>query len=161
MTLLYALLAGLVVAAALVILLTPHVLYAALGLLCVVLGMAAVYFLQGAAFVAVAHVIVYGSGVLVLILFSTLLLPLDSKPALQRLEWILGGLVAGLLGGCLWPLARFAMHTIQQQDSLYPPQADAITGLGLQLLGPYALAFEWIGLALLIASVGATYIMEQ
>jgi NADH-quinone oxidoreductase subunit J len=161
MALLYALLAGLVVAAALLILLTPHVLYAALGLLCVLLGMAAIYFLQGAAFVAVAHVIVYGSSVLVLVLFSALLLPLDSKPTAQRPRWVLGSLVTGLLGGCLWPLVRFAVRTLQQQGNMHPPQADAIADLGLQLLGPYALAFEWVGLNLLIALVGAVYIMKQ
>jgi NADH-quinone oxidoreductase subunit J len=161
MTLLYALLAGLVVAASVLILLTPHVLYAALGLLCVLLGMAAIYFLQGASFVAVAHVIVYGSTVLVLVMFSALLLPLGSQPTIRRSRWILGGLVTGLFGGCLWPLVRFAMHTLQQQDTVNPPQTDAITGLGLQLLGPYALAFEWIGLNLLIALVGAAYTMKQ
>lgn len=161
MALLYALLAGLMVAAALLILLTPHVLYASLGLLCVLLSMAAIYFLQGAAFVAVAYVIVYGSGVLVLVLFSTLLLPLDTRPNTKRPNWVLSVLVAGLLGGCLWPLAGFSTHTLQQQGAVHPLQVDAVTGLGLQLLGPYALAFEWVGLNLLIALVGAVYIMKE
>ena len=67
-TFLYAFLASLVVASALLIVLTPHVFYAVLGLLCTLLGMAAIYFLQGASFVAVAHIIVYGGGVLVLFL---------------------------------------------------------------------------------------------
>jgi hypothetical protein len=123
--------------------------------------MSAIYFLQGAAFVAVAHVIVYGSGILVFILFSTLLLPLDSKPNAQRFRWVIGSLVTGLLGGCLWPLVRFAICTLQQQDSMHLLQADAVVGLGLQLLGPYALAFEWIGITFLIALVGVVYIMEQ
>jgi NADH-quinone oxidoreductase subunit J len=161
MTLLYALLAGPVVAAALLILLTPHVLYAALGLLCVLLGMAAIYFLQGAAFVAVAHVIVYGGGVLMLVLFSAFLLPLGTRPTFQRSNWILVGLVAGLSGVCLWPLVRFSVHTLQQQGTVCTPQADAVSGLGLQLLGPYALALEWTGLNLLIALVGASYIMKE
>jgi len=161
MTLLYALLAGLVMAAALLILLTPHILYAALGLLCALLGMAAIYFLQGAAFVAVAHIIVYGGGVLVLVLLSALLLPLGSKTTTQRPRRILGSLVAGLLGVCLWPLVRFAVHTLQQQSTVHPLQEDMVTRLGLQLLGPYALAFEWVGLNLLIALVGAVYIMRE
>ena len=159
---LYALLAGLVVAAALLILLTPHVLYAALGFLCVLLGMAAIYFLQGVAFVAVAHVLVYGGGVLVLVLFSALLLPLSTKKTTaQHPKWLLGGLIAGLVGVCLWPLVRFAIQTLQQKGNVHPLQEDAVTGLGLQLLGPYALAFEWIGLNLLIALVGVVYIMKQ
>lgn len=58
-------------------------------------------------------------------------------------------------------MIRFSMYTLQQQGAVCPPQEDASTGLGLQLLGPYALAFEWVGLTLLIALVGAVYIMEQ
>jgi NADH:ubiquinone oxidoreductase subunit 6 (subunit J) len=161
MTLLYALLAGLVVAAASLILLTPHVLYAALGLLCVLLGMAAIYFLQGAAFVAVAHVIVYGGGALVLVLFSTLLLPLGTKPIAQRPRWILGGLVVGLLGKCLWPLVQFAVHTLPLKGNVSYLQEDAVTGLGLQLLGPYLLTFEWVSISLLTVLVGVAYIMRQ
>jgi NADH:ubiquinone oxidoreductase subunit 6 (subunit J) len=99
MGLLYALLAGLAAAAALLILFTPHVLYAALGLLCVLLSMAAIYFLQGASFVAVAHIMVYGSGVLVLVLFSTLMLPLSTQKTTIYPNWILLALVGGVLGG--------------------------------------------------------------
>jgi len=162
MTFLYALLASLVVTSVLLIVLTPHVFYAALGLLCTLLGMAAIYFLQGASFVAVAHIIVYGGGVLVLALFSTLWLPLDTKPVVQKhVIWIRVGLVMGLWGGGLWPLVRFAVHTLRQQGTVQPPQADTVTGLGLQLLGPYALAFEWLGLSLLIALVGAAYLLQD
>lgn len=157
---LYALLAGMVVAAALLVLLTPHMLYAALGLLCAVLGMASLYFLQGSSFVAVAHVIVYGGGVLVLVLFSTRLLPLNTKTGAPP-RWLVGSLAAGLAGGCLWPLARFSMQRLQQQGIVEPLQGDGVMGLGLQLLGPYALAFEWVGLSLLIALVGAAYIMKE
>ena len=159
MALRYALLGTTVVTAALLILLTPYVLYAVLGLLCVLLGMAAIYFLQGAAFVAVAHVIVYGSGLLVLALFSALLLPLNTKTTTPR--WLLWGLIASLSGGGLWPLVHFSMQHLQQQGAVSPLQGDTVTGLGLQLLGPYALAFEWIGLNLLIALVGAAYIMKE
>jgi NADH:ubiquinone oxidoreductase subunit 6 (subunit J) len=161
MTLLYVLLAGLVAAAALLILLTPHILYAALGLLCVLLGMAAIYFLQGTAFVAVAQVIVYGGGVLVLVLFSVLMLPPSTKSISQRSKWIFGSLVTGLLGGSLCPLVHLSVHTLQQQGAVCVSQEDAVMGLGLQLLGPYALAFEWVGLNLLIALVGAVCIMKQ
>jgi NADH-quinone oxidoreductase subunit J len=160
MVLLYVLFAGLVVAAALLVLCTPHVLYAALGLLLVLLSMAAIYFLQGASFVAVAHIMVYGSGVLVLVLFSTLMLPLRTKRADMHPNRVFTVLVAGLLGGCLWPLVGCAVRTLQQQG-VATLQENVVTGLGLQLLGPYSLAFEWVGMNLLIALVGAVYIMRQ
>lgn len=161
MTFLYTFLAGLVGAAALFLLLTPHVRYAALGLLGVLLGMAALYFLQGAAFVAVAQVLVYGSGVLVLLLFSALLLPLDTPPTPQRARWLLGSAVAVLLGGCLGPLVHWAGQTLHPQGQAPALPTDAVAALGLQLLGPYALAFEWTGLSLLVALVGAVYLMQS
>src|SRR3569623_926947 len=162
MALLYALFAGLVVAAVLLILLTPHVHYASIGLLCTLLSMAAIYFLQGASLVAVACVIVYGSGVLIMLLFGALVLPLDTRKIIhQPPKWIIGSLIAGLWGVCQWPLIHFAVYTLQQQNIVYTPQTITVTELGLQLLGPYALAFEWMGLNLLIALVGTAYIMQK
>jgi NADH:ubiquinone oxidoreductase subunit 6 (subunit J) len=161
MTLLYALLAGWVVAATFFIFRTLQVFYAVLGLLCVLLGMAALYFLQGASFVAVAHVIVYGGGMLVLVLLSTFLLPLDTKSRQQYPQWITVGLVVGLWGGWLWPLVHFSIYALQQREPVDLLQTNAITGLGLQLLGPYVLAFEWVGISLLIALVGITYVMGK
>lgn len=162
MVLLYALLAGLVVASALLVLLTPHMLYAALGLLCALLGMAAIYFLRGAAFVAVAHVIVHGSGVAVIIFCSTFLLPLYTNTANQHPKWLLKTLIAvGLVGGILWSMVSSLRYTLQQKSAVVLLQEDVVAGLGWQLLGPYALAFEWVGLNLLIALVGAMHIMRE
>lgn len=161
MTLLYVLLAALLMAATLFILFMLQVFYAVLGLLCVLLGMAALYFLQGASFVAVAYIIVCGGGVLVLALLSTLLLPLGTKPTQRPPKWVVVGSVVGLWGGGMWPLIHFAIHTLQQQELVTPPQEDAIMGLGLQLLGPYVLAFEWIGFSLLIALVGIAGIVGK
>ena len=157
---LYALLAGLVVVATLLVLHTSHVLYATLGLLCVLLGIASIYFLQGAAFLAVTHVIVYGGGVSVLVLFGTLLLPISTKITPKNPRRLLEGLVTGLVGGGLWPLIHFSIQTLQKEKTVYPLQEDVVTEMGLQLLGPYALAFEWVGLNLLVALVGAVYIMR-
>ncbi|MEM9417043.1 MAG: NADH-quinone oxidoreductase subunit J [Bacteroidota bacterium] len=158
MTLLYLFLAGLVGTAGLLILLTPHVLYASLGLLGVLLGMAAIYFLQGAAFVAVAQVLVYGGGVLVLILFSTLLLPPASQPPAHRTRWVLIGV--GLLVGLL-PWVRWAKQFLPEQAPVSSLSTDGVVALGLQLVGPYALAFEWVGLNLLIALVGAVCLLQS
>ncbi len=159
--LLYLFLAGLVGAAGVLILLTPHVLYAALGLLGVLLGMAAIYFLQGAAFVAVAQVLVYGGGVLVLLLFSTLMLPLDSPPPLQRNRWILSGIVLVLLESCLGSLVCEAGQGLHSQALVSALPTDVVAMLGLQLVGPYALVFEWTGLNLLVALVGAVYLLKS
>ena len=155
-SLLYVFFAGLVAAAAWLIFLTPQALYAVLGLLGVMLGMAALYFLQGAALVAVAQVLVYGGGVLILILFSTWLLPFTPQPTPPRPPWLLGLGLAGGLGALLGPMVYLAGQSLEQQTPIPPHHpTDAVADIGLQLMGPYALAFEWAGLVLLVALVGA------
>lgn len=163
MTFTYALFIGLTVAAALFILITPHVLYATLGLLGVSLGMAAIYFLQGAAFVAVTCVLVYSSGFLVILLFSTLLLPLDTKIEERKpTKWTISSLVMVLWGNYLWSLVHGAGCVLQGRNMRSTlPHTSSIEELGLYILGPYALAFEWLGLTLLIAMVGATYLIRS
>lgn len=161
MSFLYYFFIGLVAAAGLTVMLTPSLLYSILGLLSALLGMAAIYFLQGAAFVAVTQVLVYGSSVLVLLLFSSLLLSLDSRLAPTHKWWILVGPVVVLLGRILWPLALETNRFISVQSSDTIPATDTVTLLGLNLVGPYGLFFEWTGLILLIALIGALYLLKS
>ena len=158
--LLHLFLSGLVVAAGILILLTPHVLYAALGLLGVLLGISAIYFLQGISFVAVAQLCVYSGGVLVLLLFSTLLLSLDTHSTSTRRWWMLVGPVGVLLGGFLWPLV-LEIGALLHTRAPVVLSNDVVAMLGLQLVGPYALAFEWTGVVLLITLVGALYLIKS
>lgn len=160
LSVLYFFLAGLVVAASILILLTPHVLYAALGLLGVLLGMSAIYFLQGAAFIAVAQILVYGGGVLVLLLFSSLLLPLATRPTPICRRWTFVGPVVLLLGVFLWPLVLEAGQFLHAQAPVVIVSDDIVVMLGFQLVGPYALAFEWTGVILLVALIGALYLLK-
>ena len=63
----------LTLASALVVLLTKNVLYAAFSLLGTFLGVSALYVLAGADFLAVAQILVYVGGVLVLLIFGVML----------------------------------------------------------------------------------------
>lgn len=65
--------AGLAVLSALVILFTKNVMYAAAALLFSLLGVAAVFVLANASFLAVTQILVYVGGVLILILFGVML----------------------------------------------------------------------------------------
>ncbi len=160
MSLLYCFFTGLIAAAGLLMLLTPHVLYTILGLLGVMLGIAAIYFLQGAAFLAVTQVLVYGSGVLVLLLFSSLLLSLDTRSTPTRRWWMLVGPVVVLLGGFLQIWVLEVEKLLPTQTPVAVLSNDVVAMMGLQLVGPYALAFEWAGLILLIALVGSLYLLK-
>jgi NADH-quinone oxidoreductase subunit J len=157
---LYYFFAGLVAVAALCILWTKHVLYAALCLVMVSMGLSAIYFLQGATWIAITYLLVYTSGVLVMILFATFMLrPLDVKRTRQSLAYQLLTFLGLCL--CLVPLWR------QTIIWMTPPNAPAISDcaisiiqIGYQLVGPYALLLEIAGMLLLISVVGALYIVK-
>ncbi len=157
---LYYLLTCLVAIAALFILLTPHMHDAALGLIAVILGMAMLYFLQGAAFIAVIQVVVYVGGVLLLLL-SALLLPLSTSNPSYTFRWAYLMPILGLMSYLVWHWVHFTVQRLPQELPGKNPNVHLITSIGLQLLGPYAWAFEWTGFVLLIALVGAVYITSS
>ena len=153
------LLAGLAAAAALCMLLTPHVHYAALALVGVVLSLAGLYFLQGTSFVAVAQMLVYSGGVVVLLLFSLGLLPpavptTGANVYSQVIPLLAVGLLTGTMGYATCPPLPAVPTTTPTAP---PPAAHPVAYLGSLLLGPYAWAFEWTGVILLVALVGAVY----
>ena len=158
-TLLYYLSAGLVAASALCILITQSMLYAALSLTITLVGLASIYFLQGAAFIAVVHIIIQGSSLLLIILFSLMLLKLDNNPALKHTQLRLTSCIAMLLSLGLAAFFYLSIQSWPQPSPVQqPPAENSVTALGLQLLGPYALPLELAGIMLLIALVGAIYI---
>ncbi len=161
--LLYYLFAGLVAMAALSILWTPHIIYAALYLVGVSIGLSAIYFLQGASFIAVVYLIMYAGGAIVVVLFALLFF----KPTLHknkqqfRLRYRL--LTALCLSLCLLPLLKLSMNLAAQPNQLIQSAASAptVTQLGYQLLGPYAWLFEMTSILLLVVLIGALYIIRN
>ena len=150
--------AGLIAAAALLIVVTPSVLYAALSFLIILISLAFIYFLQGVAFIAVIHIIIYVGGILLFNLFSLILLKLNIGQAFKRTKLGYTLFIVILLILCLTPLLYLSIKSLPQPTLPQAPPGDTIVALGLQLLGPYALALELAGIILLIALLGAVYI---
>lgn len=160
--------AGLTILGALAVLLTRNVLYAAFCLLLTLLGVAGLFVLASADFLAVAQIMIYVGGVLVLVIFGVMLthkpentpsLTNAQQPnqvlVLNRRNWLTGVLVAiGLFGGFYAVLvqANFTMLTHE------PFSQTTVGTIGTQLMTEYSLAFEIVGLLLLAALVGAAYL---
>ncbi|EMR00880.1 NADH-quinone oxidoreductase subunit J family protein [Cesiribacter andamanensis] len=152
--------AALTLAAALVILFTRNLLYAAFSLIFCFLGVAAIYVLSGADFLGVTQIVIYVGGVLILLIFGVMLTNrISAGPVLTGLHnQFLGyalplGLLVLLLGtlGQLalpdWALRAEATGGLVQQSTVAP--------IGLQLMTQYILAFELAGLLLLLALIGS------
>lgn len=161
--LLFTALAALVLVAAVVAALAPKIVHAAFGLMAAFVGVAGLYLLLGADFVALAQVIVYVGGILVLLVFGILLtarlrgtLGLEARPR----TW------PAILAGCLLFLGlALAVRGSTFPGTGAPPVAKAPTTapLGRAFLDPgqYLVPFELVSVLLLGALVGAAYLARR
>ncbi|GAB3897170.1 NADH-quinone oxidoreductase subunit J family protein [Spirosoma agri] len=155
---------------ALAVLLTRNVLYAAFFLLLTLLGAAGLFVLASADFLAVAQIMIYVGGVLVLVIFGIMLThkapsPVDttsqlpnSIPALNRAgaySWLIALVVAGALFIALYTLLARANFTLLTRPIGWQTTVNTV---GKQLMTEYVLPFEIVGILLLAALVGATYL---
>ncbi len=132
---------------------TRNIVYAAFYLLFTFFGVAGIYVLLGADFIAVVQLVVYVGGILVLLIFGVMLTNkitnvkikggfLQIVPAVIGVALFIGTLIASLL------------KTNWKNFNTEIPVSTAHT-LGVLLLSQYAVVFELLGILLLIALVGA------
>ncbi|WP_111626444.1 NADH-quinone oxidoreductase subunit J family protein [Larkinella arboricola] len=154
---------------ALMVLLTKNVLYAAFFLLLTLLGVAGLFVLAGADFLAVSQIMIYVGGVLVLIIFGVMLTNKNqTKPTeytqpnhilTQHRSWLWALLVAGGIFSVLYTaLVRGNFVLLHQGDVTYRSTVDII---GRQLMTEYLIPFEIAGVLLLVALIGATTIASS
>lgn len=137
-----------------------NIMHAALGLMMTFVGVAGIYLLLEAEFVAAVQVLIYVGAISVLILFAIMLTRglMTRTLAPENNQWIAAGGLAILLFAALffitigtnWPLG---------------PQALAGTNLipkiGTELVTTYVLPFEVASILLLAALVGAIVIARE
>jgi NADH-quinone oxidoreductase subunit J len=135
--------------------------YAAFLLFAVLLAVAALFMLVGAAFVALSQIMVYVGGILILIVFGVML---TDKDLLQqpRTEVInLGGgvlLAAGLGSVLVWMLLQPAWQAILHRAPHTALADESALSLGTLLLTDLLVPFELVSVLLLAALVGAAWV---
>lgn len=163
--------AALTLGGAFAVLLTRNVLYAAFFLLLTLLGAAGLFVLASADFLAVAQLMIYVGGVLVLVIFGVMLTHKPERTtdansqtpnriaSLNRagspLTWMIPLLVTGGLFTALYTLLARANFTLLSQPAGWE---STVRGVGQQLMTEYVVPFEIAGILLLAALVGATYL---
>jgi NADH:ubiquinone oxidoreductase subunit 6 (subunit J) len=125
------------------------------GLLVALVGVAGLYFLMDAPFIALMQILIY-IGAVCVIIFMAVMLTMASRgegyesklktPAKRIMSILAGAVMAFLLAGMVmkYPLASTDI-----------PRHIPVGELGKALLGSYALAFELISVILFVAMVGA------
>lgn len=138
---------------------TRNVVYAAFSLMMALAGMAVLYVLLHADFLAATQVLVYVGGILVLVLFGVMMTSgsLDIKLKIERRRALPGALVCLLLLGLLLAIVLQFPWGIQEN----PNTGSTTEAIGKSLLGKYLLPFEIASLLLLVALVGAALITRK
>lgn len=157
--LLFWLFAAMAVVGGLIAVLAPRIVHAVFSLMLCFVGIAAVYALAGADFLAITQVVVYVGGVLVLMAFGILLTGRTS-------ERLAGAEVKNRKLGVVCGLGLFVGLLAALRASSFNPGERAATegtteGLGRLLLGDYIIAFEFASILLLVALVGAAYLVRR
>lgn len=146
---------------ALMVVTTRNLVHAALWLVSTLFGVAVVYALLNASFIAVVQVVVYIGAIAILFIFAVMLTRKDmrdSGPQMNK-NWWLGALVAVLaFAGLAFLLSGWSGFT--RTAAQLPAEFDAISLLGEALVSPeaYVLPFEVASVLLLAALVGAVYV---
>jgi NADH-quinone oxidoreductase subunit J len=157
---LFYLFAGISVLAALVVVTSRNMARSAFALLFAFSGVAAVYVLLAADFIAVAQLLIYVGGILVLLAFGVMLTSgawnLEPKPGNIRalVPVVIVAALAGTLMGTLWQTQWPNAGAVQNIPT-------TVHTLGVLFLTDYLLPFEISSVVLLVALVGAAMIARQ
>lgn len=140
---------------------TRNLIHAALWLVSTLFGVAVVFAILNAGFLAVVQVVVYIGAIAILFIFAVMLTRKDMRdqgPQTNR-NWWVGALIAVLVFGGLVFLLQ-GWNGLSRTAADIPPGFDAVAELGTALVSPtgYVLPFEVASVLLVAALVGAVYV---
>ena len=130
-----------------------NIVHSAFYLLFTFFGVAGIYVMLGADFVAIVQLIVYVGGILILLLFGVMLTNKITNVEIKTdtINALPASIVLGLFAGAL---GAAVLNT--NWKGVESPAPEATTAaLGNLLINEYALIFELLGIVLLIAMIGA------
>lgn len=155
----FLLLGALTLSAATLVVTTPTIIHSALFLVLTFLGIAGIYVLLAAEFVAGVQVLIYVGAITVLVLFAIMLTHGPATPASNPVnrQWGLALIVSGAL---------FALLLLAIQGTAWPVSSAAlpkstVETVGVQILTTYVVPFELASLLLLAAMIGAVVIARE
>ena len=159
---LFYLFAGMAGLSAVGLVLSRNIVRSAVCLLFTLTGVAGLYFLLGAEFLAAVQLVVYAGGTLILIIFGVML---TSKSPFSRFEPKLVEVVlATVLASVLLIALVLAVTSYRFGPATAGPVSDEVgypvDRLGQALLGDYLLPFEIASVLLLVVMIGAAYLAK-
>jgi NADH-quinone oxidoreductase subunit J len=158
-TVMFYVFALMVAGSALTLVTSRNIVRTAVCLLFTLMGVAGLYFLLHAEFLAAVQLVVYAGGTLILIIFGVML---TSKSPFSRFDPKPGEVAVALTVGVL----LFASLLVGILNFPFPQSQPEVTGkypvatLGQALLGDYLIPFEIVSVLLLVVMIGAAYLAK-
>ncbi len=157
----FLLIAAVILGSGVMVVIARKLIHAALWLVAALFGVAILYAVLQASFLAVVQVVVYIGAIAILFIFAVMLTRREmlDKGAQTRSNWWLPALLGLLiLGGLVFLI--IGQPAFGQTAAALPVGLDALRSLGTALVSPdaYVLPFEVASVLLLAALVGAVYI---
>lgn len=151
--------AFIIVVSALIVVAARNIIYSAFSLLFTFFGIAGIYVLLNADFIAVVQVIIYVGGILVLIIFGVMLTNkiTDVEIRTESTHIIPSTILTGIIGGLLVAILTKTSWRVAQ-----PMDVDkTVVEIGRHLVTHYMILFELAGIILLVALIGSVMIARK
>lgn len=133
---------------------TRNVVHAALFLLASLMGVAGVYLLLFAEFLALVQVLIYGGAIVIVVLFALMLTRLQEfRGSMENRQWPLAALAAvALFGVIAAAIVRSGAPAATER------RGPGVEEIGRSLFTQWAIPFEVASVLLLVALIGAIVI---
>jgi NADH-quinone oxidoreductase subunit J len=146
--------AAITVISAIFVVTTKNVVHSAFYLLFTLFGIAGLYITLGADFVGIVQLIVYVGGILILILFGVMLTNKVTSVQIKTgtVQLLPASVAVGVLAGFIIYIFN---NTSWFTKTNAVTSTSTLTEIGTLFMNQYAVAFELLGIVLLIALIGA------
>ena len=157
-------LAGLCVVLALGVVFNNSPVGSAISLIGMMLGLAGIFILQQAHFIAILQIIIYAGAIMVLFMFVIMLLNLkkgDDAGWISRERNLLLSILTGILAvGILYKISDIIFTREMNTPTILPDSFGTVAVIGKTLFTDFVLPFEVASILLLAAMVGAVVLAK-
>ncbi len=151
--------AALIIGSALLVVLLRNIVRSAFALFFTLFGVAGIYILLGADFVGVTQVLIYIGGVLILIVFGVMLTHnVYSVDIFNKLGTLVMGTVSAII---TFTIIYYSIKPVSWLYIGYKADLPTTGPIGTQLMTNYLLPFELASVLLVLAMVGAAYLIRS
>jgi len=143
-----------------IVIYSKNLIYSAFSLLFTFLGVAGLYGLLMADFIAATQILIYVGGVLILVLFGVMLTA--RKASMEITQSNLPRLPGALLAGFVFLLLMLVIFSEDSWNSATNPGVkETVPVIGKLLMTKYLIPFETASILLLAALIGAVFIARR